>query len=118
MRIEKIKEGVIQEWRKMLHQEHQELRELAKAEASFDERYILIEELEKQYEQLPKQIWLEGKDVIENEYYKKTVGVEDRSWYVPYEEERILLGKLAQMKGTGELSKYSFEELVSLLKYW
>ncbi len=59
-------------------------------------------------------LWEEGEQNIKDEYYGKH-GLKQSFW-LSYPQEEELIGKLEVMTLNGEITRYSFEELASLLK--
>lgn len=82
-------------------------------EIVFDERWIAIQELKLKYPFLTS-LWEDGENNIKTEYYNKhkLTG----TFYLTYTQEKALLGKIEVMILNGEITRYSFEELASLLK--
>jgi hypothetical protein len=110
--VDYITNGLVRSWEEQLKMEHGKALEVASAGLEFDDRYLTIEALKKQHPELPPQMWLEGVAVIKEEYTKDVPFLR----WVDYDSTQIAKGKVAQMVESREITKYSFEELVSLLR--
>lgn len=112
--VDYIVDGLRKAWDQELKERKAIVRENALKDIEFDEHYITIKALKEQYPDLPLQMWVEGAAALEDEYTKE--GLKDIPMWVGYEDTIIAKGKVATMVENGEITRYSFEELVDLLR--
>lgn len=112
--VDQISSGLIKIWEAQLREKNVKQNLLVEENLNLDERILLINELEEKYPTLSKQGWLHARAAIKEEIQDKLFP--ERQTYIKYEQEKILRGQLALMIETGEIQKYTFEELDSLLR--